>query len=354
MKTNAKQTCLRSRYENFRLDSTGGVSTQGHDWQKHIEGTCRIVELRGPAKHVADHGHSLFEDARSLAVIAGMTLRKPNFFTNLAWHTIPWETSPRNLHDTLCDVMIALPDLLQSQDRLLQTLVHSGSNRDRFTIITEGQNHINRCIRIGESLREWEQSALLACLEESSIGTQNYAGPVTLLEVCKNHGYGFFHMSMQYWVACVVLHSTAWVTYRSVILAARPDQPPSLPAWMRLPDIPEWMNPRLAASNIVTCAPHYFVDDAGFWGAQSATFPLGAAMHYYAATGDQDSEQTAQLHRLLKQTRLGSVTSEFLRSIANTGDSVKGDPAKREEHRRMATSWYGMDAIEERRQQPSP
>ena len=350
MEETVEHTDLLSRYENFRVDPTGGISSQGHDWHRHVEGTCRIVELRGPAKHVSHHGHSLFEDSRFLAVIAAMTKRKPNFFTDIAWHTIPWESSPRNLHDRLCDVMIALPDLLQNQDKLSQRLAVSETNRDRFAILTDGQNHLNRCIRIGESFREWEQRALLACSDEPST-SQNYGGPLTLLEVCKEHGYGFFNVCMQYWVGCMVLYASSWVTFRSVMLAARPDQPPSLPEWIKLPDIPEWMNPRLVALNIVACAPHYFADNAGFWGAQAACFPMGAALHYYAATGGQDSEEIEQLRKLFRQQRLGGVTREFLRSIANTSDAAKGDPAKREEHTPMATSWYGMGAIQAQRRQ---
>jgi hypothetical protein len=114
---------------------------------------------------------------------------------------------------------------------------------------------------------------------------------------------------------------------------------------MRLPDIPEWMNPRLMASNIVSSAPHYFEPNAGFWGAQAASFPIGSALHYYAATGGVESEEMNQLRRLLDRAKLGGVTGNFLKSIANIADSAKGDPRKNEEHTKMATSWYGIDAI---------
>ena len=334
-----------ARYENFRIEPSGGISSQGADWHKHVEGTCRIVELRGPAKHVSEHGHALFEDARLLAVIAGMTRRKSNFFTETAWHTIPWTSSPRSLHDKLVDVMITLPRLLQSQDDLTQILESIETDKDRFEGLTEGQKHLARCIRIEESLREWERTAVQICLEQSVNPATNFTGPVTLLDVCKNHGYGFFNVCMQFWVATLLLYATTWISYRKVMLAIQPDQIPSLPTWMRLPDIPEWMNPRPLASNIAACAPHYFSPNAGFWGAQCASLPVGAALHYYAATGGSDSEEMAQLRRLFDQANLGEVTSNFLKSIANTGNSAQGDPSKSQDHQRMATSWYGVDGI---------
>ena len=286
-------------------------------------------------------------------MIAAITRRKPNFFTHPAWHTVPWRTSPRNIHSKLVDIMITLPDLLRSQDILSQQLTRLKTDSDRFAALTNGQIHINRCIRIGESLREWEQNTLLACVEQSAISEENYAGPLTILEVCKTHGYGFFNICMQFYVSCLILYATTWVSYRTVALAVRPDQLPSLPSWMRLPDIPEWMNPRTAASNIVSCVPHYFEPEAGFWGAQSASFSLGAALHYYAATGGLESEEMNQLRRLFYQAKLGGVTSNFVKSMANTADTAKGDPTKPQEHRKMATSWFGMDSLRRDRTQSS-
>jgi len=42
---------------------------------------------------------------------------------------------------------------------------------------------------------------------------------------------------------------------------------------------------------------------------------------------------------------VGDVAGNFLKSIASTADSAKGDPTKPQEHKKMATSWYGMDAV---------
>ncbi|KAK3722504.1 hypothetical protein LTR37_002496 [Vermiconidia calcicola] len=326
-------------YEKLRVDTGSGVSTQGQDWHQHVEGTCKIVELRGPAKHVSHHGKTLFEDVRVTAVISAIMKRRPNFFTSREWHTIPWQASTRSLHDELCDLMIALPDLLHSQDKLSERFSDSTTNRDRFEILTEGQNLINRCIRLGESLREWEQKALLACVSGPAIPLRNLTGPPTLLEICRDHGYFFFNIVMQYWASCVILYGATWVIYRSVSVEARPDQPPSLPAWIRLRDIPEWTNPRIAASNIVSCVPHFFAPNAGYWGAQSAAFPMGAALHFYAATGGE--EEVRRLKQLFKEASLGCVTSGFLRSVSNTADTHRGDPAKDDEHRQMAVSWFG-------------
>lgn len=75
---------------------------------------------------------------------------------------------------------------------------------------------------------------------------------------------------------------------------------------------------------------------------------MGAALHYYAATGAVESEEIKQLQRLLLDAKLGDVTGRFLRSMANSTDSAKGDPRNKEEHKKIAASWYGLDAIRSR------
>ena len=303
------------------------------------------MELRGPEKHVADHGHTLFEEARLLAVISGMTLRKPNFFTTAEWHTIPWETSPRTIRDELCDIMIALPEMLLKQDQLSQKLAHLDSNQDRFASLTEAQEHISRCNLIAQSLREWEQRTLSTCIDQVS-AREIYAGPVSLLEVCKNHGYSFFNMVMQFWVTSLVLYTSTWIAYQNTAFAAKIQDPTSFPTLMKLPEIPAWMNPRPIAANLTKCMPHYFAEEAGYWGAQSSTFALGAALHYYAATGGLESTEMRELCSVMKDKKLGMVAGGFLRSMANSMDSIQGDTSNREEHRSMASSWFGTDIFE--------
>ena len=303
------------------------------------------MELRGPQKHVSHHGHLLFEDARTSAVISGIALRKPNFFASSDWHTIPWESSPRNLRDELFDVMIALPDLLQKQDVLFEKLGNLDTNQDRFVILTEGQTYINRCIHIATSLQKWEEKAFATCMETLEAPPAVFAGPLTLVEVCKEHGYAFYSVVMYFWTACLVLYSTTWVAYRNITLATRNQTPSSMPTLMSLPEIPKWMSPQPIASSIVKCVGHYFEEDAGFWGAQSASVPMGAALHFLAATGRVESEEAQQLRNLFAQRRLGKATSDFLRSIANT-HVAKGDPDNRREHHLMASAWFGTDKVQ--------
>ena len=72
---------------------------------------------------------------------------------------------------------------------------------------------------------------------------------------------------------------------------------------------------------------------------------MGAALHFYAATGKVDSEEMRQIRYIFDTAKLGKVTGDFLRSIANTADSEKGDPKDRRQHTTMAQSWYGTNQV---------
>lgn len=84
-----------------------------------------------------------------------------------------------------------------------------------------------------------------------------------------------------------------------------------------------------------------------------APFPMGAALHYYAATGGMESPEMDLMRMILNDRGRAGVTNMFLRSIANIGDRVKGDPRQRDQHVRMASSWFGIDKQERREAESS-
>ncbi|KAK5170216.1 uncharacterized protein LTR77_004802 [Saxophila tyrrhenica] len=349
-------------YENFRVKDTPEVSTQGFDWHSHIDGTQSLIEMRGPARHSTDHGHVLFKDIRIMTATSSITRRKPSEFTNPVWsvswyllnsvldvadrflhrHTTPFETSPKSLHDELVDIMLTLPELLAEQDNLNGRLAACQTAFARFEAFTAGQNLLYRCINMGEQLNEWQHKVLResAAVSPTPASTSN----TTIADICMKHGYGLFNCITQCWVTCLILYSTTRIIHRTLTYAAQGTR-------SGLPEIPPWMNPYPMAMCIASHAHHYFEDSARYWGASIASFPLGIVAHYCAASGNLDSECMTELRRLYRMNDRGQLTLEFLRSIANTGSPVKGDPVNPDMHRKMATAWY---RISEGREGQSP
>ena len=97
--------CCRvlSVYEMFRRTATAPSTgdNQVIDWQRQIDGVCRLVQLRGPERHISGHGRSLFDATRYTAVIYGIASRQSNRFISSAW-VLPREKS---LRDELFDIV---------------------------------------------------------------------------------------------------------------------------------------------------------------------------------------------------------------------------------------------------------
>ena len=344
-------------YENFRNEAGSVPSSQGTDWQRHIQGTCRIVELRGPDKHVSSYGHELFGDARVNAVFGGAARRKPIFPRELAWKTVPWASNPRNLRDELFDDLITLPEILQDQDQWFDTIKTVGEQADGngLHIFKAGQDLLNQFMMLSHRLHAWEQKTISLCSQteaqswsQASATTASPQLPKTLLEVCKMHGYGFFQLISQYWGGCVVLYGATWLTYRTVNeLSTKMKLAKSESL---LPTMPPWLNPEPVAANIAHCCSHFYQSDAGLWGSQGSTVSMTTAFHYFAAVGKVDCPEMQELRSALGSSRKGSMASQFMRSLAADGETFtpKRDTFSRDEHREMALDWFNGKKVSQR------
>jgi hypothetical protein len=253
----------------------------------------------------------------------------------------------RSLYDEFIDIMLSVPALLEGHDRLSANLITATQHQVLSEVFKEGHDLVSRCIRVGETLQNWEERAIRFSADTVDFVSRSRTEHRSLLEICKLHGYGFFHSCMQYWGTSIVVYATTWAVQRSMFKAANPvseSLPPPF-AWLNLQTIPDWVNPGKMAANIACSAAHYFEDAAGYWGASSATYSIGAASHYYAATGNLDSAEMRQIYDLYKNAKLATVTRQFLRSVANTPSSAKGDCARQAEHIKMAGSWYRMGTV---------
>jgi hypothetical protein len=122
-------------------------------------------------------------------------------------------------------------------------------------------------------------------------------------------------------------------------------------------------DPQACAINIATHAHHYFAPTTGLVGPQHATFPLGAALHFFAATGqrasgsEEEAVDTAagetepstalviqRLQALFRNVERAKSTGEFLRSMAPDPAPVelKGDTNDAGEHEKMAKDWFKL------------
>ncbi|GAB7335867.1 hypothetical protein MBLNU13_g08128t1 [Cladosporium sp. NU13] len=312
--------------------------------ENHVEGTARLLELRGCQKHVSDHGFALFAHARPSIALTGITRRQRVLLDSQSWRQVPWSAQHRHrtLKDKLVDATLAIGGAL---DQLDQYHENPGINSERLDEV------VKACATPVQWLRAWEIEALRFPSD----------GPSNLSDVCAKHGFGFFHLTMQFWAVSLLL-SARCRTFIDHITNRGDDGVGRSPALQGLASLVP--NPQACAINIATHAHHYFAPTTGLVGPQHATFPLGAALHFFAATGQRAStsedEATAatadggiesstalviqRLQQLFRNVERAKSTGEFLRSMAPdpAPAELKGDTNDAGEHEKMAKDWFKL------------
>lgn len=319
---NALACCrLLSLFELFQRGPASPVTGQNHmsDWRSHVEGSCRIVRLRGPERHASEHGIHLYDGVRMTAIIHGLARRQPNSFTTLSWN-LP----QRTVRDELFDLISVVPELLQQIDHVSSNIAQRKEHEDRSQKLEQGQQLLRRCLVIANNLREWEAKALRLCEENHSAEgpvfsevTADFSdGRSMLYDVCKAHGYGFFFICAQYWAICTTFYSATLLFYEqlpSFVDAATEDNP--------TPQLPSWVDPEPHALNIAHTAEYWFSPQAGLWSAQSAAFPVGTALFYLARTGKRESPSFKLMTHAFADCKGGATLRDMLQNVLSTQES---------------------------------
>ncbi|KAK0256094.1 hypothetical protein LTS09_009024 [Friedmanniomyces endolithicus] len=327
--------------EMFRGDGAreAKVTSQGTDWLRHVEGTEKLLEWRGPESCSAEHGHALFVDCRIYAAVSGMTRRRSSLLSTARWASIPWAISRRTIQDKLMDLMIVIGGLLNLHDNLKSP----SSDCNISALQQQCREIMTYTVHLNHQLQAWQQSVLELCVGSGDLAA---AAPLaTLADVCMNHGYGFFQLIMQYWSIHLVLHSTTWLMLRWMAQSDIPST--TLAEFVRANPTPD---PQPYAACIANHCHHYFRPEAGFYGTQHASWPMAATFHYYAATGQTDSPEFQTIRRVLRGMKSARFTSAFLVSIANhpAPPQLKGDARNTQELVEMAKHWWGVDKADDR------
>jgi hypothetical protein len=271
------------------------------NWRMHVEGTCRLVQLRGRERHLLSLGMDLYDGVRLPAVIQGLSKRQPNAFTQLAWR-LP----SLNMRDKLYELINPVPELLRDLDLWLE---HQTQVRDFTTsrqLIAKGLNLLRRCLDICTSLQAWEAQILILChgkrlssasnndLKDSFSGQARERG--TLCDVCRIHGHGFFSTCTQYWTMCNILYGSLRRFHQQ------------FQVFLDLGAFGE-------ALNIAQVAGHFFGLGMGLWAAHAAVFPISTALWYFAKTGRRDSPALKKMTVAFATSKTGVIMRDFLNAI---------------------------------------
>jgi hypothetical protein len=315
--------CCRvlSLFEMFRRNPSGTPVGRDQliDWRSHVDGTCRLVQLRGPSRHASGSGLHLYDAVRVTAMIRGLMRREPNAFTELSWD-VPGR---KTLKDDLFEMARPIPGLLQQIDHLGDSLTASQGCFATQLLLHRSKEVIGTCSSIGIDLRRWKDRAIQLCRQQeaantSSSGDREETPGLTLIEICQRHGDGFFVVCAQYWAISLMLYSS--MRRFCMRLSSHKNLSGFEDA---IPSLPPWANPEPHALNIAQTSRHFFRPGSGLWSAQCAVFPVGAACVYFARTGRRNSPSFKMMHEAFAETNAGAVMRDFLQNILDTPETPK-------------------------------
>lgn len=335
-------TCaLLAMCEKYRPHCGPEVSSQATDYQSHVEGTARLLELRGCQKHVSEHGFALFAHARPSIALTGITRRQKILLDSQSWRQVPWSAQNRHrtLKDKLVDATLAVASALEQLDQ---------HHKDPGIEPQRSDEVAKACATPVQWLRAWEIEALRLHSDSAS----------NLSDVCAKHGFGFYHLAMQFWAVSLLLSARCRPFIDHFMKRSEGTIRPSPTLQTLALLVPD---PQACAINIAAHAHHYFVPTTGLVGPQHATFPLGAALHFFAATGQRASTSEDEvsatyasgetdpstalvirrLQELFRNVERAKSTGEFLRSMAPAPApaELKGDTNNAGDHEKMAKEW---------------
>ncbi len=107
-----------------------------------------------------------------------------------------------------------------------------------------------------------------------------------LTEGCEDYDYVFFHLVTQNWTVNLLLYNMTSLLFRLLSQTRTISTSTS-----ELPPIP---NPWPYGASIASYCHHFFRPKAGLFGAQHASWPMGAALQYYSATRQINSMSWTQ------------------------------------------------------------
>ncbi|OCL10305.1 hypothetical protein AOQ84DRAFT_395 [Glonium stellatum] len=142
---------LLSFYEQFNVPRPSTIPeklSQARNWQHHVQGSGKLIELREPRKLCSKYGHRMFVEARMSGVILAIANRKTTFLSTPEWSTVPWEGTPKTIRDELIDIMVLVPHICEEFDKI-------NACRDISRVVQRGQILVGKCWKLDDYLQKW-------------------------------------------------------------------------------------------------------------------------------------------------------------------------------------------------------
>lgn len=270
-------------------------------------------------------------DIDDFQILTAIVSRKPNSFTAPQWQTLPLDPEPKDLSETMYDILALLPALFERFDSLQDCQDGTRAHDRRLKLF-------HRCYTIDLALNKWYAflssnfpkplpSAIRPPAKVSNASQDN------TLFLFEDSDLSLGVILTFYWAICNLLHSLM----RTLFAAIQRNGGGELPA-----RLPKHVNPIRSAASIAQSVEYFIRPEMGILGPELFAFPLGVALLYFRASTEAgaEDEQRRLGESVAKMSDIGPSLEVFLTSLqAASGPKVDSSSAKDVLGERART-WY--------------
>lgn len=194
---------------------SGDEQAQYNSWKAHHTGDLALIAAQSPSRFATGPAHRLFVDGRwnnvhvsvipnvawaTLVLTFGqamcaLTTRKRIFLSDPAWMTVPWSQYPKTRKDLLVDILLEIPSLYESVDRM--------DLQDETTQFKQRHSVVKSISILTDRLNDWKEkyASTTSEIPYSSPGEQSQTSGNIAADIIADA-----HIMTTYWASCILVY----------------------------------------------------------------------------------------------------------------------------------------------------
>lgn len=272
---------------------------QAQSWRSHAQGELAIIKTRGPHRLQDDLAHQIFVGGRLPPIIAAIRARKASILNSAEWLAIPWGKHPKTLYDSLIDILVPIPEVLEDIDNLDPSTTDENDEYARASIAI-------KCRKLETQLQSW------ATTHDQNLTSPDTEKPTEMIF----RDISTATLTILFWTASIYIYGTL------AVVSPRKTSASSQASLLTSTDA------LLYARRIARVVPYFLNMSRGIWGSITIAFPMGTALLCLIHSGQEKNRE------YLKMACSASSNSILPSAIQDFLNSMRRDTAAELKHGR--------------------